>query len=175
MHLHYIFIKPNKKDFLNVTNKNISLDQILSSEKLHQNSYENFHAHHALHTSKHNNLVKNKSSSPYSHSAQYWLDSFYFHGRIRKYDSLKHYFIFYSACNPNPRSLSHEKPFPLTILIFMYFITNHLHYQQKTTHFTTPLFLNQSLQQYFLFKTNFPPLNKFFFLKTLLSLKTLKV
>ena len=101
MQLQIIFIKPYKLEFLNVTNNNNSLDQILSPKNLQQYSYEKFFVHHALHTNKHHIFVTNKFSSPYSPSAQYCLDNSYLHGRIRNYDPFKDYLSYYSACDPN--------------------------------------------------------------------------
>ena len=57
MHRQFKFIKPYKLKVSNVTNNNNSLDQLLSSKKLHQYSYENFHPHHGLHTNKHHSFV----------------------------------------------------------------------------------------------------------------------
>ena len=86
MNVQFNLIKSNKLESSNLTNNKKSLDRILPFRRFQQYSYENFYAHHAVHTNKHHIFVNNKFSSPSSHSAQNCLGSSYLHGIIRNYD-----------------------------------------------------------------------------------------
>ena len=46
-------------------------------------------------------FTSTKYSSPYSLHAEYHLDSTYCYGRIRQYDPIKDYFLYYSNANPD--------------------------------------------------------------------------
>ena len=160
MHVQFNVYEPSKLESFYLINDKYSLDQILSSKKLYQYSYENFSAHPALHTSKHRSFVKNKLTSPHSPSAQFCLNFSQLHGRTRRYGPLKITFVIILNVILGACYLSHVKPFLLMILIFVFFITNHhLHYQRKTTHFFLPLLLNKSQLQHFVFTTTFSSLN----------------
>ena len=93
MHFQVNFNISNKLKILSVTNKNDSLDQILSSIKLHQYSPGNLLTHHSLHTDKHHIFVNKIISTSYSPSAQCCLDSCYLQGHNRNYDPLKKTFL----------------------------------------------------------------------------------
>ena len=115
-HFQFNFLKPTKLDYINLPLNSLQYSQIMNAKRAHQFSYETFYNHHYLNSTNQNYLfTSTKYSSPYSLHAEYHLDSIYCYGRIRQYDPIKDYFLYYSNANPDRPLIVPEKPFPHTI------------------------------------------------------------
>ena len=157
LNLQFNFVKPN--EFSNFTDNIDSVDQIFSPKRLQHYSYENFYAQHVLHTNKHYFFVNNEFSSPSHLPPNTGLTHPTCMDPFKIMTPLKITLFIFLNIILTDHSLSHEEPFLLMSLIYMFFTTNHhLHYQHKTTHFSIPYTLSQFHLQHFIFITTFSPL-----------------
>ena len=99
-HFQFNFIKPTKQDQLQNITTNTTYSHILNIKRQHQYSYETFYNHHQF-TNKKFTFVSEKHATPFSIDAKYHLDSTYCYGKIRQYDPIKDYFMYYIPTNPD--------------------------------------------------------------------------
>ena len=116
MHLHLNKFKPKKRDFLNSPTSSSSVEQILSSEKLHQHTYENFCAHDTRHTNRKHSFVN---------KAKHALDSSYLLDLINDNNSLQSYSIYESETDPKRPLIVPREALSTHDLLSTYTITNH--------------------------------------------------
>ena len=101
-HFQFNFLKPTKLDYIKLPLNSLQYSQIINAKRAHQFSYETFYNHHQINsTDQKYFFTSTKYSSPYSLHAEYHLDSTYCYGRIRQYDPIKDYFLYYSNANPD--------------------------------------------------------------------------
>ena len=157
-HFQFNFLKPTKLDYINLPLNSLQYSQIMNAKRAHQFSYETFYNHHHLNSTNQNHLfISTKYSSPYSLHAEYHLDSIYCYGRIRQYDPIKDYFLYYSNANPD-RPLFVPREALSTHDTSIFISTTHflrLLYQKQHLLSFIPIFLLQSLKPLRIFMTNF--------------------